>query len=64
MNAKMKEQLTSIAGTYLRAFVAGATTAYVIGKTSPRDFLAAGLAAVIPILMRWANPKDAFPKKG
>jgi hypothetical protein len=64
MNAKLKEQLTSIGGTYLRAFIAGAVTAYTLGKTDPKDFVAAGVAAIIPIVMRWANPKDAFPKKG
>ena len=64
MNAKMKEELTSIGGTYLRAFITGAVTAFTLGKTDPKDFLAAGVAAIIPIVMRWANPKDAFPKKG
>ena len=64
MNAKMKEQLTTIAGTYIRAFVAGMATAYALGATDPKDYAKAGLAAVLPIFMRWANPKDAFPKKG
>ena len=63
MSAKLKEQLTSIGGTYLRAFITGAVTAYTLGKTDPKDFFAAGLAAIIPIIMRWANPKDSFPKK-
>jgi hypothetical protein len=63
MNAKLQEQLTSIGGTYLRAFITGAVTAYTLGKTQPKDFLAAGIAAIIPIVMRWANPKDAFPLK-
>jgi CBS-domain-containing membrane protein len=64
MNAKTKEQLTSIGGTYLRAFITGAVTAFTLGKTEPKDFLTAGMAAIIPLIMRWANPKDAFPKKG
>ena len=64
MNAKFKEELTSIGGTYFRAFITGAVTAFTLGKTDPKDFLAAGVAAIIPIIMRWANPKDAFPKKG
>ena len=59
-----KETLMSIGGTYLRAFVAGCGTAYLLGKTSPSDLLKAGLAGVIPVVMRWANPKDSFPKKG
>jgi hypothetical protein len=64
MNAKFKEQITSIAGTYVRAFVTGMATAYALGATDPKDYGKAGLAAILPILMRWANPKDAFPKKG
>lgn len=64
MNAKFKEQITSIAGTYARAFVAGATTAYAVGATAPADYVKAGIASILPILMRWANPKDSFPQKG
>jgi hypothetical protein len=64
MNAKTKEQLTSIGGTYLRAFITGAVTAFTLGKTEPKDFFTAGMAAIIPLVMRWANPKDTFPKKG
>lgn len=63
MNAKLQEQLTSIGGTYLRAFITGAVTAFTLGKTEPKDFLTAGVAAIIPLVMRWANPKDAFPLK-
>lgn len=63
MSAKLQAQLLSIGGTYLRAFITGAVTAYTLGKTDPKDFLAAGVAAIIPIVMRWANPKDAFPNK-
>jgi hypothetical protein len=63
MNTKLKEQLASIGGTYGRAFVTGAVTAYTLGKTSPSDFLKAGIAAIIPLIMRWVNPKDSFPNK-
>jgi len=64
MSGKLKEQLSSILGTYIRAFVAGATTAYAVGATLPSDYVKAGIASVLPILMRWANPKDSFPLKG
>jgi hypothetical protein len=63
MSATLKEQLSSIGGTYLRAFITGAVTAFTLGKTEPKDFLTAGVAAIIPLVMRWANPKDAFPNK-
>lgn len=61
---KFKEEIKTIGGTYLRAFVAGCGTAYLLGKTSPSDILKAGIAGVIPVIMRWANPKDSFPLKG
>jgi len=64
MNKKYQEHITTIAGTYFRAFTVGAVTAYTLGKTQPKDFITAGIAAVLPIIMRWANPKDSFPKKG
>jgi len=64
MSPKFKEQINSIVGTYIRAFVAGATTAYAVGATNPSDYVKAGIASILPILMRWANPKDSFPKKG
>lgn len=59
-----KEMLKTIGGTYFRAFVAGCGTAYLLGKTSLSDIIKAGIAGVIPVVMRWANPKDSFPEKG
>ena len=58
-----KEALKTVGGTYLRAFVAGCGTAYLLGRTQPLDMLKAGIAGVIPVIMRWANPKDSFPHK-
>ena len=64
MNKKMQDQIVSIGGTYFRAFITGAVTAFTLGKTAPKDFLTAGIAAIIPIVMRLAKPKDSFPQKG
>jgi len=58
-----KDALTTIAGTYIRAFITGVVTAMAIGKSDPSDLAKAGVAAIIPVLMRWANPKDVFPAK-
>lgn len=57
------EALKTIGGTYIRAFITGVATAAAIGKTEPADLFKAGVAAIIPVLMRWANPKDSFPQK-
>ena len=61
MNNKQVSALKTIGGTYARAFIAGMGTSYLMGKTEPKAIFAAGVAGVVPVLMRWANPKDSFP---
>lgn len=48
----------AILGSYARSFLTGALTLYMAGETDPRKLLAAGVAAVVPPLLRWLNPKD------
>ena len=62
MTKKQADALKTIGGTYARAFIAGMGTAYLMGKTDPKAVLAAGIAGVVPVIMRWANPKDSFPQ--
>ena len=31
---------------------------YLAGNTDPKDLLAAAIASVAPVLLRWLNPKD------
>jgi hypothetical protein len=31
---------------------------YLSGNTNPKDLLAAAVASIAPVLMRWLNPKD------
>ena len=54
MNAKDK----AIIGSYARSFLTGALTLYMAGETEPKKLLAAGIAAVLPPLLRWLNPND------
>lgn len=51
----------TILGTYTRAFVAAMVTSYSLGNTSVKALFTAGLAAILPVIMRWANPADTFP---
>ena len=51
----------TILGTYTRAFVAAMVTSYSLGNTSMKALFTAGLAAILPVIMRWANPGDTFP---
>jgi hypothetical protein len=53
----MKE-LKPMLASYARSFVAASLAVYMAGVTDPKAILSAGLAAVIPVLMRWLNPKD------
>ena len=54
MNAELKAMLAS----YARSFIASSLAVYMAGVTDPKAILSAGLAAVVPVLMRWLNPKD------
>jgi len=51
----------TILGTYSRAFIAATVTSYTTGHTGVKDLFAAGLASIIPVILRWANPGDQFP---
>ena len=61
MNVSPK--MYTILGTYARAFIAAAVAQYMMGNTSIKALFAAGMSAVLPVILRWANPKDSFPQK-
>jgi len=44
--------------SWLRVFVSGALTVAATGDLNPRNLLAAGLIAVVPVILRWLNPND------
>lgn len=54
----MQEQILSALGTYGRAFLAAATALYMTGNTNPKDLLAAGVAAVAPVILKALTPSD------
>ena len=54
MNAELKPMLAS----YARSFIAASLAVYMAGVTDPKAIASAGLAAVLPVLMRWLNPND------
>jgi hypothetical protein len=60
MTAKDK----AIIGSYARSFLTGALTLYMAGETEPKKLLAAGIAAVLPPLLRWLNPNDTAFGRG
>jgi len=60
MNNKQKAMLAS----YARSAIAAAVAVYSTGNTDPQDWLKAAVAALIPVVMRWANPHDAAYGRG
>lgn len=55
MNAKVQ----AIFASYARSVVGAVVAVYMTGSTTPSDYGKAGIAALIPPIMRWVNPKDA-----
>ena len=54
----------ALAASWARSSVAGMLAVYLTGKTNPKDLAMGLVAGVVPMLARWANPKDvAFGNK-
>lgn len=54
MNSKTKAMLAS----WGRSFIAASAALYMAGETDPAVLLNAGIAAVIPVVIRFFNKKD------
>ena len=60
----MKE-MKAMAASWARSFLAAAIAVYMAGITDPKAIAGAGLAAVLPVILRYLNPKDtAFGSTG
>jgi hypothetical protein len=52
-------ELKPMLASWARSFIAASLAVYMAGVTDPKAILSAGVAAVLPVLMRWLNPNDA-----
>lgn len=58
-------QYKAIAASWARSFMAASIAVYMSGNTDLKAIGSAGLAAVLPVVLRWLNPNDtAFGSKG
>lgn len=58
-------ELKKIAASYGRSFLAACIAVYLAGVTDPKAIIGAGVAAILPPLLRWLNPADTgFGVKG
>lgn len=54
----MIDQIKPMLASYARSFLAASLAVYMAGVTDPKAILSAGVAALLPVLMRWLNPND------
>jgi hypothetical protein len=52
------ENLKALLASWARSFLASAIAVYMAGVTDPKAIGMAGLAAVLPVVLRYLNPKD------
>ena len=57
--------IKSMLASWARSFLAAAIAVYMSGNTDLKAIGSAGLAAVLPVVLRYLNPNDAaFGLKG
>jgi hypothetical protein len=52
------DKTKALAASWARSFMAAAIAVYMAGQTNPKDIAMAGVAAVLPVILRWLNPND------
>jgi len=58
------EQAKAIAASWLRSYIAAALAVYMAGG-SLQQMAMGGVAAIVPVIIRWLNPADhAFGSSG
>jgi hypothetical protein len=59
------KDIKALAASWSRSFLAAAIAVYMAGVTDPKAIATAGLAAILPVVLRYLNPKDsAFGLQG
>ena len=59
------KDIKALAASWARSFLAAGIAVYMAGVTDPKAIAGAGLAAVLPVVLRYLNPNDsAFGLKG
>ena len=54
----MNKQLQAMLASWARSFVAASAALYSAGEHDPKTLVNAGLAAIIPVVLRYVNKKD------
>jgi hypothetical protein len=54
----MSTQTKAMLASYARSVIAAVAAVVATGNTNPEDLAKAAIAALLPVIMRWANPND------
>jgi hypothetical protein len=57
------KDLKNAAGSWGRAFLVAIISMYAAGVQEPKALIAAGLASIIPPVLRYLDPKDELGNK-
>jgi len=57
------KDLKNAAASWGRAFLVAVISMYAAGVSEPQALIAAGLASIIPPVMRYLDPKDELGRK-
>ena len=60
----MSTQTKAMLASYARSVIAAVAAVASTGNTDPQDLGKAAVAALLPVIMRWANPKDPAYGRG
>jgi hypothetical protein len=60
----MSKQTKAMLASYARSVIAAIAAVVATGNTDPQDLAKAAAAALLPVIMRWANPKDVAYGRG
>jgi len=59
MDKVLTPQVKAMLASWARSFIAAVVALYSAGQTDPAVLLNAGIAAVVPVIIRYFNKKDA-----
>ena len=60
----MSKQTKAMLASYTRSVIAAVAAVAATSNTNPDDLAKAAVAALLPVIMRWANPKDPAYGRG
>jgi hypothetical protein len=52
------DKAKALAASWGRSFLASAIAVYMAGVTDPKAIVYAGLSSILPVILRYLNPKD------